>query len=237
MLSLPNLLLDKWLKIFHGSKILFILMQEFHLEGAVSSLGLGRKLKEHEFERKHGNNWFYLLAAPHIGNSVKLFPLFPATFNYLDHSLAWSSQVGPAIIDVEKTSRCKDKSKVSCDLAMTSARASVTSSNSVCNPSNNPLHSSSCVNNVSPSLEEPTECLDYLKVESKHVAAAQNCPNLTTWCRIYGDSEDNIDERKILELLMSRRIAPLTIPKRRPHKTEKANMSTYFMISSQSSLL
>ena len=26
---------------------LFILMQEFHLEGAVSSLGLGRKLKQH----------------------------------------------------------------------------------------------------------------------------------------------------------------------------------------------
>ena len=31
---------------------LFILMQEFHLEGAVSSLGLGRKLKQHEFEEK-----------------------------------------------------------------------------------------------------------------------------------------------------------------------------------------
>ena len=31
---------------------LFILMQKFYLEGAVSSLGLGRKLKQHEFEEK-----------------------------------------------------------------------------------------------------------------------------------------------------------------------------------------
>ena len=28
----------------------FILMQELHLDGAVSSLGLGRKLEENEFE-------------------------------------------------------------------------------------------------------------------------------------------------------------------------------------------
>ena len=32
-------------------------------------------------------------------------------------------------------------------------------------------------------------------------------------------------KRNILKLLMSRRIAPLTIPKRRPHKTEKVNVS------------
>ena len=125
------------------------------------------------------------------------------------------------------TTRVKDEAGQY--LAMTSASASVTSSNSVCSPSNNPLHSSSCVHKFSP-WRNHLECQDYLKVEAKHVAATQNCPNLTTWCR---NSEDNLNERKILKLLMSRRIAPLTIPKRRPHKTEKANMSTYFLISSQ----
>ena len=77
-------------------------------------------------------------------------------------------------------------------------------------------------------LEEPPECQDYLKVEAKHVAATQNCPNLTTWCR---NSEDNLNERKILKLLllMSRRIAPLTIPKRRPHKTEKRKYVNIFL--------
>ena len=43
-----------------------------------------------------------------------------------------------------------DKYEVSSHLAITSARASVTSSNSVCSPSNNPLHSSSCVHKFSP---------------------------------------------------------------------------------------
>ena len=142
----------------------------------------------------------------------------------------------------------KDRIKVSSHLAITSARASVTSSNSVCSPSNNPLHSSSCVEKLyepnqriqtgetkseKPNwrnqtggtiLEKPNrrnqigetksenpnrkaqigetklekqnwriqigddaelEWLDYLKVEAKDIAAAQNCPNLTTYCCIY----------------------------------------------------
>ena len=79
---------------------LFILMQEFHLEGAVSSLGLGRKLKQHEFEEKDLRiiDVIFLQLVPHIGNPVKLFPLFPARLNYLDHSLPRSSQVGPGLI-------------------------------------------------------------------------------------------------------------------------------------------
>ena len=77
------------------------------------------------------------------------------------------------------------KDEVSCHLAMTSARASVTSSNSVCSPSNNPLHSSSWVDKGLTLEPISLEWEDYLEVEAKDVAAAQNCPNLTTWCALH----------------------------------------------------
>ena len=53
---------------------------------------------------------------PHISNPVKLFSLFPTRLNYLYHSLAGSSQVGPVREGHEKMVR-RVKDKVTCHLA------------------------------------------------------------------------------------------------------------------------
>ena len=126
--------------------------------------------------KKHEKTW--CKCAPHIGNPVKLFPLFPTSLNYLYHSLAGSSQVGPVLIMMKGEQGWGE----------------VPPSNDLCQSLSHLLQL--CLQSFKqpfallllggqrshPGLRNQEDFQDYLKVEAEDVAAAQNCPNLTTWC-------------------------------------------------------
>ena len=145
------------------SRSIGFLMQNLYLEAAASSLGLlGRKLKQ-LFNSQHcfGSTscWRLDRTASAFSDTLELFvsqsceefsgracdQYHHESFEHQDGDdrRARSKEQGN-----KRTMRTKqgatDKYEVSSHLAITSARASVTSSNSVCSPSNNPLHSSSC---------------------------------------------------------------------------------------------